>query len=212
MDDNLNKSIVVVMQNISTQDTPCFLTVCVEAGSISEGLRLIATAKPHIAIVDMAIERHSRIELIRNIKAVSPKAAVMVLSLQDKLLSSQGLLPAGERREVEEIKAAKNGLHAARVSKKIAITRASKVVEGNFPSTDSEVEHLSSREFEVFRLLGCGCSTTQIAEEMQVSFKTVHSFRGRIKEKLKLSSATHVLREALRWHDRQNLAHAAQSN
>ena len=52
----------------------------------------------------------------------------------------------------------------------------------------------------------------QIAGQMNVSFKTVHSFRGRIKEKLKLSSATEVLREALRWHDRQITDATAQTN
>ena len=77
---------------------------------------------------------------------------------------------------------------------------------------DSMLEKLSDRESEVFRLLGRGWSTPQIAGQMNVSFKTVHSFRGRIKEKLKLSSATEVLREALRWHDRQITDATAQTN
>ena len=40
---------------------------------------------------------------------------------------------------------------------------------------------------------------------MRVSFKTVQSFNARIKEKLKLSTATELLREALRWHESQDL-------
>jgi len=66
-----------------------------------------------------------------------------------------------------------------------------------------QVDLLSDRELEMFQLLGKGCSTRQIAEELHVGFKTVQSFNARIKEKLKLASATELLREALRWHDGQ---------
>jgi DNA-binding NarL/FixJ family response regulator len=212
MDDMLNNSIVVLMQKTSAQDVRYFLTVCVEAGSISEGLRLIATAKPHIAIVDMETEGDSAIELIKNIKAASPQAAVIVRSLHDELLSGERAPLAGARTDIKARKPIKNGLHAIHVSERIAMTMATKVMERNAPATDSEVEQLSIRELEVFQLLGCGYSTRQIAKKMHVSFKTVHSFRGRIKEKLKLSCPTEVLREALRWHERHNLDYAPQTN
>jgi DNA-binding NarL/FixJ family response regulator len=65
------------------------------------------------------------------------------------------------------------------------------------------VEKLSDRELEVFHLLGLGYSTRRIAEELHISFKTVQAFCARIKEKLKLLSATELLREAMRWNDSQ---------
>jgi DNA-binding NarL/FixJ family response regulator len=117
----------------------------------------------------------------------------------------QRALLAGARGRVQERQPAKNGLRAVYFCEKIALTRVGRALENNFPATDSAVGQLSKRELEVFRLLGSGCGTGQIAQEMRISFKTVHSFRGRIKEKLKLSSATEVLREALRWHDKQAL-------
>ena len=49
---------------------------------------------------------------------------------------------------------------------------------------------LSDRESELFQLIGQGCDTRQIAEELEISFKTVQSFAARIKERLGLASAT----------------------
>jgi len=62
---------------------------------------------------------------------------------------------------------------------------------------------ISNRELEVFKLLGRGHGERQIPEEMHICVRTVQAFCARIKQKLKLSSATEMLREATRWHDRQ---------
>ena len=80
---------------------------------------------------------------------------------------------------------------------------AERFVEGKPPVTKSPAEMLSDRELEVFQLLGRGCSTRQIAVEMHIGFKTAQAFNARIKQKLKLSNATELLRAALRWHDSQ---------
>jgi DNA-binding NarL/FixJ family response regulator len=65
------------------------------------------------------------------------------------------------------------------------------------------IEKLSDRELEVFQLLGRGCNTRQIANELHVGFKTVQAFCARIKEKLNFADGPELLREAVRWHDRQ---------
>ena len=80
---------------------------------------------------------------------------------------------------------------------------AEKFVDGRPKPEGSIIESLSDRELEVFQLLGRGCGTRQIADELHVSFKTVQAFCARIKEKLNLASATELLREAVRWHDSQ---------
>jgi len=72
------------------------------------------------------------------------------------------------------------------------------------PELGSPVETLSDRELEVFTLIGAGRETRQIAEEMNVSMKTVQAYCARIKEKLRLASATELMREAVRWQERQS--------
>jgi DNA-binding CsgD family transcriptional regulator len=62
---------------------------------------------------------------------------------------------------------------------------------------------LSDREIEVFRQRGQGRSPKEIADRLGVSVKTVASYDARIKEKLGLSDAGELMREAVLWHDRQ---------
>jgi DNA-binding NarL/FixJ family response regulator len=189
------------------------LTVCGEGGSASDGLKLIAETKPHVAIVDISMEGGSGIELIKNIKATCPDVAVIVLSMHDELLFSERALRAGARGYIMKRAATKNVLQALRtvlqgnlyISNGIAKMMAEKFLDGKAPATGSLVDLLSDRELEVFQLLGHGRGTRQIAEEMHVSFRTVQAFCARIKEKLKLASATELLREAVRWHDKQSL-------
>jgi DNA-binding NarL/FixJ family response regulator len=63
------------------------------------------------------------------------------------------------------------------------------------------IELLSTRELQVFQLLGRGCTTRQIAGQLGVNFKTVQTFCARIKQKLELPNAIQLLREAIRWVD-----------
>ncbi|HEV7926429.1 MAG TPA: response regulator transcription factor [Verrucomicrobiae bacterium] len=186
------------------------LQVCGEADSAPKALQMIGVAKPEIAIVDISMEGGSGIELIKNVKASYPEVMVIVLSMHDEALYAERALRAGARGYIMKREATKRVLQAIRcvlggklyVSDKMAMLLAEKFVEG--PSTPGSVaENLSDRELEVFQLLGRGYSTRRIAEEMHVSVKTIQAFCARIKEKLKLFSATELLREAVRWQESQ---------
>ena len=61
------------------------------------------------------------------------------------------------------------------------------------------IEILSDRELEVFRLLGQGKSSRQIAEDLNLTVATINSFRNRIKEKLQLKNSTELLLHAAQW-------------
>jgi DNA-binding NarL/FixJ family response regulator len=187
------------------------LKACGEAGGALDGLKLIATTKPHVAIVDISMDGGSGIELIANIKATYPEVVVIVLSMHDETLYCERALRAGARGYIMKREATKNVLQAIRcvlkgdmyLSERMAMMMAERFAEGKPPATSSPIELLSNRELEVFQLLGRGFGTRQIAEEMHVGFKTVQAFRARIKEKLKLASATALVCEATRWHDSQ---------
>ncbi len=187
------------------------LEVCGEAGNASEGLGLIGQTKPHLAIVDISLQGGSGIELIKNIKATCPGVMVIVLSMHDEMMYAERSLRAGARGYIMKREATRNVLQAIRcvldgklyLGHKIAAMLAEKAVgSGPFPPA-FPVGLISHRELEVFKLLGRGYGTRQIADELHVSVNTVQSFCARIKEKLKLLSATELLREAVRWHDSQ---------
>jgi DNA-binding NarL/FixJ family response regulator len=186
------------------------LQVCGEADSAPKALQMMGEMKPEIAIVDISMEGGSGLELIKGIKASHPSLLIIVLSMHDEALYAERALRAGARGYIMKREATKRVLQALRcvlegklyLSDKMAMIMAEKFVEGR-PSRPGSIECLSDRELEVFQLLGQGYSTRHIAEELHISVKTVQAFCARIKEKLKLLSATELLREALLWHESQ---------
>jgi DNA-binding NarL/FixJ family response regulator len=76
---------------------------------------------------------------------------------------------------------------------------------GGTPSTRrSPIETLTDREFEVFKLIGEGCTTRAVADRLHISPKTVDVHRQRLKSKLKLPDATTLMQQAVRWVETQN--------
>jgi DNA-binding CsgD family transcriptional regulator len=63
----------------------------------------------------------------------------------------------------------------------------------------SLVADLTDRELEVFRLIGGGHGTRQIAEELHISVKTVESYQAHIKDKLSLKNARELVQSAIQW-------------
>ena len=63
----------------------------------------------------------------------------------------------------------------------------------------SRIASLSDRELEVFRLIGQGRATREIAEELHLSVKTVETYYAHIKEKLALRSGRELIQHAIQW-------------
>jgi len=187
------------------------LDVCGEADAAGPALEAIAKLKPDIVIVDIALKDGSGLELLRNLKAVRPAMPSVVLSMHDEQLYAERALRAGARGYIMKREATKNVIEAIRqvregklyLSERLKVLFSEKFL-GGAPTEGSPVEQLSDRELEVFELLGQGCETRQIADTLHISMKTVQAFCARIKEKLKVSTATELLREAIRWHESQH--------
>jgi DNA-binding NarL/FixJ family response regulator len=185
------------------------LMVCGEAETAATALQIISATKPDVAIVDISLKGSSGIELIKNIKALHPHVAVIVLSMHDERLYAERALRAGARGYIMKRETTKKVITAIRLvlegklylSEQIASLFAEKFVDGSATNVHSPIAQLSDRELEVFQLLGEGCETRQIAESMNVSMKTIQAYCARIKEKLKLANATELLREAIRWNE-----------
>ncbi len=185
------------------------LAACGQAADRAEALQRITSIKPAIAVIDISLEDGSGLELIKDVKAMAPEVAIVVLSMHDEMLYAERALRAGARGYVMKRDVAENVLQAIRcvldgnlyLSEKVAQSMAEKLIEGSQAGALSPVEKLSDRELEVFQLLGRGCTTRQIAENLSISMSTVQAFSARIKEKLHLVNATELLREAILWHE-----------
>ena len=103
------------------------------------------------------------------------------------------------RKVIEAVRRILEGKHY--VSDKVTEGMTRLIVQSKRPDSRSPIEQLSDRELEVFEMLGEGQGTRQIAETLRVSVKTVQAYCARTKEKLNLSSATELLREAIRWNE-----------
>jgi DNA-binding NarL/FixJ family response regulator len=155
------------------------------------------------------LKNGSGMELIKDLKVMAPNVAMIVLSMHDERLYAERALRAGARGYVMKRETAKKVITAIRqvlsgkvyMSDSLATAFAQKFVDGQLPASGSLVEQLSDRELEVFQLLGKGYETRRVAEMMNVSMKTVQAHCAHIKDKLKLTNAAELLREAVRWQE-----------
>jgi len=185
------------------------LVVCGEAEDAPGAIQGITAHRPDVAIVDISLKEGSGIELIKSLKVLQPGLAVIVLSMHDEQLYAERALRAGARGYIMKRETAKQIVLAIRqildgkiyMSQNLAAVFAEKFVDGRLPASGSLVEQLTDRELEVFQLLGKGCETREVARVMMVSIKTVQAHCANIKEKLKLSNAAELLREAVRWQE-----------
>ncbi len=185
------------------------LIVCGEAATASKAMELIAANAPDIVIVDLSLRSGSGLELLKNIKAIKPDTATIVLSMHEESIYAERALRAGARGYVMKREGTGQIVSSIRrvMQGKLAISEAvssiltERFIDGGPPASESPVEELSDRELQVFQMLGEGNETRQIAESLNISIKTVQAYCARIKEKLKLANATELLREAIRWHD-----------
>ncbi len=185
------------------------LTVCGEAEDAPRALSAMQALSPDVAIVDLSLKSGSGLELIKDLKLHCPKVAVIVLSMHDENLYAERVLRAGARGYVMKRETTKSILSALRrvlgggvyVSEAFAAVMAERLAGGHpiQPGPVSAVEQLSDRELEVFRALGQGRGTSEIAGDLHLSLKTVQAYCARIKAKLGLTNAQTLMREAVRF-------------
>ena len=187
------------------------LEVCGVAEDPASAMAAIAASRPHIALIDISLKNTSGLELIKDLQIQQPSMAVIVVSMHDEMLYADRALRAGARGYVMKRETTGNVLTAIRrvleggvyLSDNVVARMASLVAGRRQRESASaeRVEQLSDRELEIFRLLGRGLSTTEIARVLHINFKTVQAYCARAKEKLGLTTAIELRRTATRWED-----------
>jgi DNA-binding NarL/FixJ family response regulator len=183
------------------------LVVCGDASNATEAIQRLRRSDADLVIVDLSLDGTSGIDLIKNIKRDFEDLPVLVVSMHAESLYGDRALRAGAMGYVMKSEPATTVLDAIRkvlggdvhVSEKMATLVVSKFVQGDSDQPPSPLETLSDRELEVFRMLGQGKGTREIAEEMNVALPTVSTFKNRIKEKLKMKNSTETTLYALQW-------------
>jgi DNA-binding NarL/FixJ family response regulator len=187
------------------------LTVCGEADTAHEALTKTGQLKPDLVIVDITLPGRSGLELIKDIQAMHSGTLLLVVSMHEESLYAERVLRAGARGYVMKQEGGKKLIEAIRqvLNGQIYVSasmsaRILEVFSGHRAEAgDSPVAGLTDREFEVFRLIGQGANTRDIAKNLRLSVKTVEVHRLNIKAKLKLSTASELVHYAVRWMQAQ---------
>ena len=190
------------------------LAVCGDAEEMHAALTAIAALKPDILIVDISLNGPDGLELLKNIRLTAPRLPVLILSMHDESIYAERALRAGANGYIMKQEATEKVLVALRrilsgeiyVSGRIANSMLRHYVRGANPSEHSSISELTDRELEVFRLIGEGHGTRQIAEVLHLSVKTVESYQAHIKEKLCLRSARELVQHAVEWNVKEKTA------
>lgn len=183
------------------------MTVCAEAATTHEALDACARLAPDVAVVDLSIKDGSGLELTKDMKVRRPKMPVLILSMHDEAVYCERALRAGAKGYLMKDQAGENIISAIRkvlggdiyLSENMAQTILSKVVAGEPGRGTSPVDRLSDRELEIFRLLGQGLGTKEIAARLHRSAKTIDAHRENIKRKLRLGNSSDLLQHAIQW-------------
>jgi DNA-binding NarL/FixJ family response regulator len=190
------------------------LAVCGEAEEMHSALSAIPAAKPDILIVDISLNGPDGLELLKHIRLTSPRLPVLILSMHDESIYAERALRAGANGYIMKQEATEKVLEALRrilsgeiyVSDRVANNMLQHYVRGINSVQGSEISELTDRELEVFRLIGEGHGTRQIAEALHLSVKTVESYQAHIKDKLSLRSARELVQHAVEWNVREKTA------
>ncbi len=181
------------------------LVVCGDVGDIEAARAGVTESRPDMALIDISLGKGDGMSLITEVQALCPDTRVLVLSMHSESLYALRCLRAGARGYIMKEAGWGSILGAIRtvltgelyVSEKIRAHLLHDAAEGRAPKTD--VDALSDRELSVFRLIGEGCGTGEIAAAFNVSPKTVETYRERIKGKLGLANGSELVRRAVAW-------------
>jgi DNA-binding NarL/FixJ family response regulator len=183
------------------------LTVCAEAQNAAQALDAVLKCKPDLVLTDITLPGKSGLELIKDLRALQPDLPILVVSMHDESLYAERVLRAGARGYVMKHESGDVIIWAIRqvlsgkpyVSEQMS-TRILEGISGRPLATQcSVIGPLSDRELEVFRLIGQGLSTHQIASRLHLSAKTVDTHRANIKDKLGIKSVSELISYAARW-------------
>ena len=183
------------------------MMICGEAEDGPTAFDLAGTLNPDIAVIDISLKGSNGIELVKNLKARYPDLPTLVLSMHDESLYAERALRAGSLGYIMKEEAIEQVLVAIRkvlqgeifLSEKMKGKMLQQMASGKGKVISSPIEQLTDRELEVFRLIGEGCSTRQIAGQLHLSVRTVEAYREYIKSKLNLKNATELVQHAFHW-------------
>jgi len=183
------------------------LVVCGQADSAPLALQLLEKQTPDLAIIDIVLKTTSGIELMKNLKSLLPALPVLIMSMHDESLYAERALRSGAKGYIMKHEASERILTAIRMilngdvylSEKMKEHMLHRLARNRKNEVVFTIDTLSNREMEVFHLIGNGFGTHQIADKLNLSIKTIDSYREHLKLKLQLKKGSDLVQHAIQW-------------
>ena len=182
------------------------LEVCGEAETEDAAMKLVKELCPDLIIIDILLKRGNGVELIKRVRSHSSTAKMLVISAFDESLYAERALRAGalgylNKQEsndklIEAIRCVLGGEHYA--SEELTQRLVSQAL-GNVGKARDAISYLTDRELEIFKLIGSGVSTGDIAEQLFLSPHTIDTHRENIKRKIGAKNAAELNRQAIHF-------------
>jgi DNA-binding NarL/FixJ family response regulator len=183
------------------------LQVCGEASNIVEALARLDATDPDVAIIDISLGEGDGLDLIRRVRARGARARMLVWSMYPETLYAERALRAGAMGYINKQEATIKIIEAIRcvldgrpyLSRSMSDRLLLRTFDSASTSAGSPIGLLSDRELEVFRSIGMGLATSEIATAMKRSVHTIETYRQRIKAKLGLRTSAGLATAAAHW-------------
>ena len=184
-------------------------TVCAVAEDMASARTALNEHEPDIAIIDITLAKENGLQLVQEITSSRRPIPTLVLSMHDESVWAERAIKAGARGYIMKKEASESVITALRsivagqihVSPNMMSILLDKLQVNSGKQKPQTEESLTERELEVYRLIGTGFSTREIAEKMALGIKTIGTYRARIKEKLGIRSGSELVRRAVIWNE-----------
>ena len=184
-------------------ETESDMTVIGEADNGNDAVARVVEMKPDVVVLDVSMPDLNGVEVTRRLRTLSPDIKILILTVHEDKSYSRELLELGvlgyvlKRAAGDELisairKVAAGGMH---IDPRITDTLMTAMFS---PAQQSEaaVEKLSERELAVLQLIARGYSNKEIAAQLELSVKTIETYKARSMEKLGLRSRVDIVRYA----------------
>lgn len=179
-----------------------------KVGTIEEALSSFEEKKPHIVLVDISLGRQNGLELVKAIKSMDNATPVLIISMHDELVFAERALKAGANGFIMKQEAAVVILDAIKIvlTGQVYISKNmnNRLLKSIFSQKEDQevnlINKLSERELSVLEYIGQGYGASEISEILNLSVKTINTYRDHIKDKMQFDRSADVRRFAIKWY------------